>query len=303
MASAFDRRDSCPACGGTAGRPVLDLAFDSPPISTYLTAFYAGRVSPGSLADGRFVLVDCPGCGLLYQRDLPGPELLGYVYDDAVAIDPAAGRAARGLTERRQYAFQVEEMLKYFGRHPSEISVLDYGMGWGNWLQMAQAYGCGATGAELSTARAEAAAPGIQVVAPDALPVAEFDFVNTEQVFEHLTEPATTGARLAEALRPGGILRISVPNGAGVRELLNDPDWSAPKGTAKSLNAVAPLEHVNCFTHAALVHFGSTLGLELMHYPTRQFLDPWERVRFAASALLHTLRRPKGTMLLFRKPA
>ena len=303
MAPAFDRRDSCPACGGTSGRPLLDLAFDRPPISTYLADFYAGRVSPDQLDDGRFVVVDCPACGLLYQRDVPGPELLGYVYDDAVPIDPADGRAARGLTERRQYAFQVEEMLKYFGRHPAEIAVLDYGMGWGNWLQMAQAYGCRASGAELSTVRAEAAAPGVEVVAPGEIPAEQFDFVNTEQVFEHLTEPATTGARLAAALRPGGILRISVPNGASVRELLNAPDFSAPKGTAKSLNAIAPLEHVNCFTHDALVHFASTLGLELMHYPTRQFLDPWERVRFAASALLHTVRRPKGTMLLFQKPA
>ncbi|MFN8024848.1 MAG: methyltransferase domain-containing protein [Acidimicrobiia bacterium] len=302
MAYAFTRRESCPACGRPDGRQLLDLPFDAPPISDYLDTFYSSRVSPGTLTAGRYVLVECSACSLVYQRDVPGPELLELVYDDAVPVTPEAGRSARGLNERRQYAFQVEQMLKYFGRHPADVAVLDYGMGWGNWLQMAQAYGCRASGSELSSARAEAPAPGVEVIPPDEIPQARFDFVNTEQVFEHLTEPWETGQVLAGALRPGGILRISVPNGSAISELLGSPDWTAPKGSARSLNAVAPLEHVNCFSHTALVRFGERLGLTPMHYPVRQFLDPWERMRFAASALVHSVRRPKGTMLLFAKP-
>ena len=34
-----------------------------------------------------------------------------------------------------------------------------------------------------------------------------------------------------------------------------------------------------------------------------QFLEPWERIRFAVSAIVHVVRKPAGTLLLFRKPA
>lgn len=302
MVFSFSRRDTCPTCQSPGAAPIVDLPFDDPPLTTYLQAFYDGRVSPEALAAGRYALIDCTNCGLLYQRDVPGPELLRLLYDD-VLLDGKAGRAARGLQERRGYAFQVEEMLKYFGGHPADVRVLDYGMGWGNWLQMAQAYGCCAAGTELSGTRADAPAPGIEVLAHDDLPPEGFDFVNTEQVFEHLIDPALTGDRLVAALRPGGILRISVPNGGNARALLADADWSAAKDSPRSLNAVAPLEHLNCFTHDSLTWLGEQrLGLVPMRYPTRQFLEPWERIRFAISALVHAVRRPKGTMLLFRKP-
>jgi SAM-dependent methyltransferase len=143
----------------------------------------------------------------------------------------------------------------------------------------------------------------IEVLDGAALPAERFHFINTEQVFEHLVDPGLSGERLVAALRPGGILRISVPNGTNVPELLADADWSAPKGSPRSLNAVAPLEHLNCFSYESLTHFGSKrLELVPMQYPVRQFLEPWERIRFAVSAVVHALRPPKGTMLLFRKP-
>ena len=279
------------------------MPFDEAPMRGYLIDFYRGRVQPDQLAQGRYMLIRCSTCGLIYQRDVPDAALLEHLYDDAMPIEPEAGRAARGFTARRGYAFQVEEMLKYFGTHPADVHVLDYGMGWGNWLQMAQGYGCRAAGTELSAARAEAPAPGIEVLDGAALPAERFHFINTEQVFEHLVDPGLSGEQLVAALRPGGILRISVPNGTNVPELLADADWSAPKGSPRSLNAVAPLEHLNCFSHESLTHFGSErLNLVPMQYPVRQFLEPWERIRFAVSAVVHALRPPKGTMLLFRKP-
>src|SRR5262249_52675458 len=153
------------------------------------------------------------------------------------------------------------------------VEVLDYGMGWGSWLQMAQAFGCVAVGAELSATRAGAPAPGIEVVGADDLPEGRFHFVNTEQVFEHLIRPTETADRLVAALRPGGLLRISVPNGRPVRALLAQPDWTAPKRSARSLNAVAPLEHVNCFTHEVLARLATTVGVRPFQYPVRQFIE------------------------------
>jgi hypothetical protein len=86
------------------------------------------------------------------------------------------------------------------------------------------------------------------VHAIDELPVDRFHFINAEQVFEHLVAPAQVMQWLAGSLVHGGLLRISVPNGAGVESLVAQADWAASKGSPRSLNAIAPLEHINCHT-------------------------------------------------------
>ena len=40
--------------------------------------------------------------------------------------------------------------------------------------------------------------------------------------------------------------------------------WEAPKGSSDSLNPVAPLEHVNCFTREALLQFARETGFTLV---------------------------------------
>ncbi|MGH3114027.1 MAG: hypothetical protein ACRDOP_11250, partial [Gaiellaceae bacterium] len=114
--------------------------------------------------------------------------------------------------------------------------------------------------------------------------------------------PLLTAERLRGALRPGGLLRICVPNGTDIRDRLRRGRWDdANRGSADSLMAVAPLEHVNCFNYRSLSGMARQAGLRETWFPARQFLDQWTPVRFVASSLMHKLRRPRGTLLLFEK--
>jgi SAM-dependent methyltransferase len=298
----LETREHCPACGAEGFGVAVDLPFDRPPIRTYLDEFYGGHVTPDELADERYVVCECRSCELLFQRCVPDAELLGTLYGGGSDEAKEAVTRSRGLAARRSFSFQVEQCVKYFGGVPADVRVLDYGMGWGLWVAMALAYGCDVSGAELSASRIDAAPRDLRIYAPGELPPDTFHFINTEQVFEHLVEPAAVLAELTRALRPGGVLRISVPNGSNVLDLLRDPDWSAPKASARSLNAIAPLEHINCFNHRSLSAFAANGSLRSFRYPLRQYLDPWERARFIASAFKHAVRPPRGTMLLFQRP-
>jgi SAM-dependent methyltransferase len=298
--AGFVQRTRCPVCDSADSRELLDLPFDHPPMSSYLESFYGGRIDPQGLTGGRFVLLKCAGCELIFQRDIPDDELLAYVYGNAVGdIDVRPGRSLR---VRQGYSFQVEQLLKYWKTPPDQVEVLDYGAGGGDWLTMAAAYGCRTYAVELSLSRQDALERrGHTVLDPDHLDAGRFHFINTEQVFEHLVAPMPELQRLVAALRPGGLVRISVPNGSTVEGLLGNPDWTAPKASPESLNAVAPLEHINCFNSGSLETLGGRAGLRRFVYPSRQYFDSWERVRFIASALKHKLRPPSGTLQLFRK--
>jgi SAM-dependent methyltransferase len=295
-------RSHCPVCG-ESGNPFLSLPYDTDPIAGYLTRFYNGALDATALTGQHYELVDCTSCGLVYQAHIPDDALLDHLYDHAALHDLEIANEARGLSVRRSWANDIEQCIKYFGGEPAAVEVLDFGSGPGLWLDMAAAYGCRTAGSEMSgVGLRRVIDAGHEAFTPDDLPVERFHFVNTEQVVEHLTDPRSTVDRLASALRPGGILRISVPNGTGIRTRLEGGDWNAPKGSPKSLNPVAPLEHLNCFDHGSLQRLGETVGLQPFRYPLRQFLDPMERIRFAASAVLHRFQRPTGTLQLFRKP-
>ena len=136
-------------------------------------------------------------------------------------------------------------------------------MGWGDWCRMAGAYGCTASGTELSQARIDhAQALGISVVSWEDIQEHQFDFINAEQVFEHVTDPVGTLDYLCRSLKPHGLVQISVPNGWDIKRRLVVMDWTAPKGSANSLNPIAPLEHINCFSHESLVRMAGIIGLE-----------------------------------------
>ena len=49
-----------------------------------------------------------------------------------------------------------------------------------------------------------------------------FDFINTEQVFEHISEPLETLKELKTLLKPGGIIKISVPTADDINRRLKN---------------------------------------------------------------------------------
>jgi SAM-dependent methyltransferase len=135
---------------------------------------------------------------------------------------------------------------------------------------MTRAFGAVAWGTELSPARRDYCLQlGIEVVADDALPDGGFDFINADQVFEHLPQPRETLGLLVKKLRPGGILRIAVPNGLGIERALRRFDRELARPVLGALNPVAPLEHLNCFRTRALVRLAASHGL-------RRVIPPWK---------------------------
>ena len=170
--------------------------------------------------------------------------------------------------ETFEFYQEILSIILYFKIHVSRISVLDFGMGWGKWCYMAKAFGCNVYGAELSEAKIEYGQKnGINVITWDEIPEYKFDFINTEQVFEHIQNPLDTLRYLRDSLKPGGLIKISVPNGKNIKKKLKIGDWMALKGSKKSLSAVSPLEHINCYTRTSVIKMAELAGLVRVRLP------------------------------------
>lgn len=265
-----------------------------------------------------YQLERCLRCGLIFQRYVGDDALLTELYDHWLSagkapdadLDFLAQLAAPAQSRDGHEVMMVSAAL---GRPLPELRVLDYGMGWGLWALIAQALGAQAYGYDLAASRrAYVAARGVHAV-EDVAEIAglDLDFVNSEQVFEHLAEPLEVMRLLANGLRSGGVLKVSVPQSPGLEKRASALDWDGP--LTPSMTAIHPLEHVNCFSPHSLSALASRAGLEPMRLPRRAYLGflkqpgalPWTEpkrvVKAFARPLYHRFSRT-NLYAWFRKP-
>ncbi len=309
----FIRRTSCPACEDTTIREVYRRSYQYPPLIRNLEQAYAavGKIEYAYLKDAEFALAQCAKCQLVFQIEIPDDFLMTKLYEEW--IDPQI--TFRQHIEENSAAYynrvgsEVAALISIFHRSPHSLKFLDFGMGWGEWLRLARAFGVQAYGAELSQARiAFAKSQGLPVVTWDEIATQQFDLIYADQVFEHLAHPLITLQYLARALKPGGFLKIGVPDGGDIHRRLRVDDWTAPDGTRDSLNAVFPLEHINCFNRSALLAMGARAGLRPARIPL--FLQYSHLILGGLSSeILKSLGRPllrdvllRGNYVLFTCP-
>lgn len=274
----FVERQFCPCCLSSAFDVLYQCPFTSDPIRQYLKDVYdpQGGVDFSYLEGAGYVLRRCRSCFLLYQAEIGNDFLQRKLYEEW--IDASLAREqddqGRSLLDHVLYAREIITVLAALGKLPAETHVFDFGMGWGRWLRMAKGFGCHVYGTELSEARTNfAKSQGIQVISWSEIPSYNFDFINAEQVFEHIPDPLGTLRQLCRGLNAEGLVKISVPDGKAVLDLLRNPNWAAPRGSRRSLNAVAPLEHINCFGHETLVMLARAAELTPVELQTDTYVE------------------------------
>jgi transcription elongation factor Elf1 len=289
--SALKTRTECPGCRSASLSVVYEEPYTGPGIQAYLTRHYEGHAS-GSANSGVYTLARCNSCGLAFQQQVPGENLLGEIYNGWVpGTEFEREHRNYSLDEYRYLAEQVQFIIQYFGRAPAELDMLDFGFGWAHWSKMAMGFGCKVWGVELSEERARhGASVGLRVISLADLPSRRFHFINTEQVFEHLTEPRLVLGKLRDAMASDGILKISVPNAVSVLKKISQGQKFGAL-SADDQMPIAPLEHINAFTHDSLVAFGQEFGLQ----PLRPSLL---RLYNSASGLL----QPKNLARVLARP-
>lgn len=270
----FMERSTCPSCTSSSLAQLYESRFDRSPIADYLEEAYSrrGGVVFDQLKGAVYALLQCQDCKLIFQRDVLNEVLMHKLYEDW--IDPSKDLQIH-LEEYRSdvygsYAQEIMRMIAHFGKPPSALQVLDFGMGWSEWVLMAKGFGCDAWGTDISDSRIDyARSKGVPVMTGKEKTPLKFDFINTEQVFEHLADPLEALLELKKLLKPGGIIKISVVNSRGMNRRLKHMDWRANRWSRYSLDPVAPLEHINCFQRGSIVRMAQLAGLREVRIPLR----------------------------------
>ena len=267
-------RSACPVCGDRRTTRYFSAPYAEGEVRDFLFGYYkldelysqsAWREKVGQV---EYTLLQCRTCRALFQENCP---------DDAFATEIYAGWIGRSLAGSaphyplHDYTHWISEamtltdfVLKRMGKEsPRDLRVLDFGMGHGLFARAMAACGCQVWGYDFAENRNMAANDegGLKMIGLEGIAAAKFDFINTEQVFEHLPEPHATGLLLAESLDDKGLLKISVPFNRWLEkgELLID--WQAGRYARRSSMPLQPLEHLTYFRRPSLNFLAERLRL------------------------------------------
>jgi 2-polyprenyl-3-methyl-5-hydroxy-6-metoxy-1,4-benzoquinol methylase len=225
-------------------------------------------------------------------------ELAGW-YSPARDRDYFMGKI--GEQKLHWFAHLTEEILVMRQLTPAPVPVvLDFGCNWGKWASMALAHGCEVYAVEVNRdAAAFCASRGIKMVTLADLKSLRFDFINVDQVMEHLSDPLGIARELAASLKPGGRMKWSTPHHPHLPKLLRAAQASGSDAVLEraTLDPLEPIEHVNLFTGAALEVLGRQVGLKPMKLPLGKWLGAgqlWNIPRQLNRNLTTPLKRWSG---------
>lgn len=232
-------------------------AFSDPPISEFINDYYKEDLS----VPGEYRIECCRACGTMFQAEVGESALLSQLYSDWIkAHEPEDDAGFMFDVSHPRLSRDGHEILtaaSFLNLALADMATLDYGAGWAGWARVAKSLGSQSHSFDLApTRQAMAESHGIL---PDN---GSYHFINTEQVLEHVTDPEAVVGQLADKLRPGGILKVSVPSNRGVADTLRRLNDGQVTVTHDEIMPVLPLEHVNCFTREGLLALGKRFGLK-----------------------------------------
>ena len=282
-------RSQCPGCTDHNLTVIYQEAYASDGIQSYLKRQYQGKASH-TADDWEYALAKCNNCQLVFQKNVPSESFLKEIYDLWVPHTDIEHENHQ-LQEYEYLSSQIQFLIRHFRLPPRQLRMLDFGCGWCPWTKMAMGYGCNVVGVEVSESRINyAKSIGVEVLDLEALPPKSFQFINTEQVFEHLVDPQLILKQLTACLTSDGLIKISVPDSRPALEKLRKvEDFSLLSPNLQM--SVAPLEHINSFTHDSLVAMAASVGLQTVR-PRLGHLYNSASGLFSPKELVRTLVRP-----------
>jgi SAM-dependent methyltransferase len=286
---SFSTRLACPLCGqADAVRLHASRYIDDPVRSLVATSFADQGVVDWSLLENVMFVVDqCRRCDLIYQVNAPNDAMLEVIYTHM--ISPASldryEKQLLTLDNFNRIAGEFTLIFQHLGKHPTDIRMLDFGMGHGRWARVARAMGATVYATEIGDdKKRHALSLGVEMIEDADIDRMRFDLVHTEQVMEHLVYPGRDFARLAQAVKPGGLFKVAIPFRGKLDKLL--PTKGLPHlalfaaggaraipGDVEAFGAIQPLEHLNAYSAKTMAWLADENGLKIVAETRRRSIS------------------------------
>lgn len=267
MSSFFLRRSKCPVCGSERFVSLYCRSYNDPKMRQYMDLAYQGNVEYRHLVGVKYEVTKCTNCGLVFQPNVLNDLGSQRLYD--VWIDPHLAKLWHRQSMHRA-SFVFSQRLSFIANYcgTTDVTLVDYGAGFGQFCLMAKGFGFDVVAVEFSEDRLEYLRQlGINSVLPKDLKEKWYKFVNINHVLEHVADPAQILKSVRSILLDDGVLFVAVPNCKGLEKRLAKVDKCPMEQFVDALRQVSALQHINCFTYSTLHLLCNKVGFDVLNTP------------------------------------
>lgn len=294
----FVHRVDCITCGSSQTGILSEGSYNDDPFHAYLANSPFGVDPMPALRDARWELRKCDRCGTLYHGFVLDEVWIDKCYSEWVTAEAMAEfelqRFGKSFDQdfaaaipRYKHVLRLERLTRAI-RGKDKLRVLDFGAGYGRFVQMCLASDIDACGFDFAAPRRTNAEVRISSSLDDFS--GQFHAVTMFEVLEHLVDPGAVLAQLAERMVTGGILILETPDCTGVQGL----------GTLRECRLISPIQHINAFTADSLTRIAAQHGFTRIGRPfVTATTDPVRAAKDFARKLLGVGER--STQQYFRK--
>jgi 2-polyprenyl-3-methyl-5-hydroxy-6-metoxy-1,4-benzoquinol methylase len=294
----FIERNACINCGSSNLADIAEGSFIEDPILGFLNSDPWGEHPLPFLQSATWHLTKCRECNQIFHRNVLNAEwnerrFTKWMSADAIVefenrLGPRFQRAFQTATGHVEHIFRIEALTRTI-RNSEPVRLLDFGCGFGSFLETSARFGFEIFGVDRSVGRRSKASISI-ASSLDELS-GKFHAITLFEVLEHLDAPIDILKQLAPLVLPGGVLVLETPDCEGLTGI----------NTGRDFRLADPLEHINCFTHDTLKSIVKRAGFKHIKKPTAfATSEPLRATKRFAKYILG--KEGRSTQLYFRKP-
>tara|TARA_X000000950_G_scaffold152516_2_gene187532 strand:- start:915 stop:1787 length:873 start_codon:yes stop_codon:yes gene_type:complete len=254
-------RNSCPACKKKRIKEIFSLPYNSQTMVDFLSSYYKGTIDIKKLHGRHYRLLECENCNLIFQEQIPNKKFSHELYEKYIDKDDS-------LKKKNDYELKYHKKLSYemnlikniFKKENEKISVLDFGAGWGFWLNYLKKNNFDVYAFEISETRIDFLKRNQIKIIPNIVNLdKKFDFIYSEETFEHISDPKETLINLSKILKGDGFIMLRFPSSFLFRLKLN-------RKYKPCTDCAHPLEHINLFKKKSFEKMIEDSNLEIINF-------------------------------------
>jgi len=291
----FEKRNKCPICNSLESIEIFSIPYSHEVMRRYLADSYEIDLEEFELiSEGiPYQVQKCCSCGSLFQLFQPNLNLLLKIYDQYINSDESLKRKKFPSNDTLWlYSGEMSLLSSLINKGVADTKLLDYACGWGIWAKVAKGWGYDVSTLELSQSRSRhLQLAGITVINSLIDKIEYFDFINCDQVFEHLCNPIVNLTEINKSLKSGGVVKISIPY-SPVSWLST---WSLArfgKGKGTLPDIMAPLEHLNYCNRKGLRILAEHAGFEVINISLFDYFLHFKIIGSSFSTTIKNIARP-----------
>ena len=284
---SLNTRNSCPACKEIKLKIIFSLPYNSKKMISFLEKYYKGLVPIYKLDGFEYKLIECQNCSLIYQEQIPNKKFSQELYENY--IDKEDSLLKKSRYEQKYYKklhYEINLIKGFLKKKNDEVSILDYGAGWGFWLKFFKKNNFNVYAYEVSETRINFLKKNnIQLISDVINTDIKFDFIYSEETFEHITYPKETLINLSKILKFGGFIMLRFPSSFLFKYRLNN-------SYQPTNDCAHPLEHINLLKRKSFEKMIIGSDLEIIDFKSkfnfsiRNFLKDIKNILYFDSILI-----------------